>query len=1353
MRVRTDRNRIRKHTGILLSLEERIFSEVQTGGSPSALKKINGEIKDLIEPLIGIARTSREIDYVLQLSMLYIALSCYWHFRFKEKFSISPDSIKVLANLYYKNTSITVVKPSCHYPGFCAARQPTLKVDRNRETEDEPIGITGLTLFRAEIVHCYGETFATCPTQFNLREVDRSESLVYFPLGKKLNEKIECFLKEQSCSNQEERLSTCCMHRATTGAIPKWVFGTLGVETTEFSIDALGLRHWLKDQDLQSVLIGVSDTVRRYKKARKQYKVQRAWTALDGLRRMRPRRRHALETACFSLSKLCGGADITLHLREFFPDQNREKYKTLKKLDQKRSARLVLGIGPRVRGFLIHERYEGGIVGRILKRQSAGADLLKPEWLNREEIKESLETDEHFRTSDSPAEEPEKHYRALMQGTVLNVAVPVVFASRLIGVVNIEWDEDTAPSLDLEGQAAYVRRITPPLVRAVQYLCLIIDFLDDHDNPRLGAWDDAKRDPLFRRQHQLALRHYATNTLRNLKNFDTDGYLDQAIKNVGYQVNFNSDLRVLASIRRANNSNEGRSSLRIFGKPHGIEPDGDPRAQDLWIDEQDSVLLRTQALKVPIFGKIIETEDGFKLEPDALCLELMPQADRPRMEEFPEYLPAHPPGSFPVYEVGVPLVFGHECLGTFDFTLFSAATGPEEIEDVDFRGRHLLTFLDWARFFSFFIAAREDQENSRLRDLLSLEEKEALKHLLEIVALVLFEVPTDFATVKPVIETYLQSLVPLDNGGIQFVPSENPLSPLASETQQGSGIWLGNQYLGLLKLHFKENEVRRKPVFSRISHRSGIVRKIEEQVKNLIEDFHRPVGDLEDREFIDRMKLVAAAVKSDLSGSIAEPWAKNSPTQYIQDVFRLVHRRLEESLRSASINRYGWFLYLSYFSIKESENESRWYFASGKANERWLSMHTKEADDLVKEVLRENTKSKLREILLRSQKEEVVSSWLHSRFDRPLTEKLILEGIFELLGCREIRHPEENLRFPLHQGSPLSLTRRIASRWEDIQAFPDLNRNPFRSERVSGWFFGDESYALIGMPIAFENVCIGILQIFRRRDHLTDLNFFKGEEIDSLKDLKATIEQNLREQLTLIPALEKPGRVADKKSVGELFRAIEEALAENPRRPLVVHAPFSEDRQFLRELRERFLGGRQIDVFSCIDKRWKEGTLKPHDNAVVFLTCPPLAILNPTGREKLEDLRELGLLKDKIAQLTTECSVVLFCNKGDRAATELLPPHQERKTLSYSEDLQDSVGYLLSNVQQELGDSYQLKGLLVRSDQASSYRLKDLLEPEVDYAFDPERQESLAQRLKHIRLSSRQISPFWVSFGHTSSEL
>src|SRR5687767_12949252 len=117
--MKTNRDRYDHRTAHLLSLEERIGQSLASCAS-GAIEAALEEIHSAIESLPSI-RTSKELDHLLQLTMLFITS------RLASQCSeTKAEPYKATISVYYPKHRAISVKPSFYSPGRCSVKHTTI---------------------------------------------------------------------------------------------------------------------------------------------------------------------------------------------------------------------------------------------------------------------------------------------------------------------------------------------------------------------------------------------------------------------------------------------------------------------------------------------------------------------------------------------------------------------------------------------------------------------------------------------------------------------------------------------------------------------------------------------------------------------------------------------------------------------------------------------------------------------------------------------------------------------------------------------------------------------------------------------------------------------------------------------------------------------------------------------------------------------------------------------------------------------------------------------------------------------------------------------------------------------------
>jgi hypothetical protein len=1303
--LRTDRLRINSSTRRLLKLEEQ-FRKVDQAGAREDLADLFQQIYSSIN--LHHIRTSREIDQFLQLSMIYIAARLYFDFRDSE-----ATEFKLSTALYDSRHKLFVVKPSYFFPGRCAIRNTAILLARGEEEErsketrpyESETGLSGLVLASGEVLHCtrlQGKN--RCPIYAPLETP--SSCALSIPLCVDLAGSLDRFRRAKIPASGPG--PHCCDCRASVHGSPHREseassYGVLHIDCNTDELQIRKARKIIADDKIRAVLGLMVNRLAGYQADRAAYSVLRNCTALFELSQHTLDARQAYVALLREISAVCDGADVTLHLRDMFA-----------KPDHDRGVRLIAGYGPRFRGFLVDERYGDGLVGEAM----AGRGQFKSR--NREEMA-SAYTGTH-----------EYSYRLLMPGTDLNAVVPICFHTRVIGAVNIEWDKSQISGMTSEEEDRYLDARRPVLERLAQYFALVIDYFDDQENENLKPKDLTRQFHVRKStSRRRVLAYYVDSSLQQIEAGVKEGkkreqlpwreYLEQILRDiidaVGYFLTFEDKHRILASVRYRAHRSDGDHLDLVYA--HGFDPkDGEELGPGgpIPVGAGQSVLGTCAELGVAVFGSV---EDHLFLRPDRLCKECAPEEDQKILRRPIHYKPA---GHRPVYEVGVPLVFGGDILGTFDFELFSLARNsperggaPEEDGDSPpaLAGHELAAFLEWARAITFCMAYAEDALDSQVLKDFGDRQRSAFHRFQRLCAQIVANVKLPRELLTPIAAEYLRGLIPL--GELELVPAkpesgaESASFGTASPSERVGGdpgefpLWWRGEQLGTIRMSLATGVEPQPSVFpvTSLSTGTGIL------AQRFVAAFYAAAlsaergGELESdaKEFRSALEVVRSAFFEGVEAlkRDAGKLPQLDPYTLIESLFGLLHQALQRllpvggggsTLRPTS--RHGWFLYIA--ECKEDpELDERAVLRSGEPFARWVAMNTQEMKTLVSRVLESQDPEKtLREILRTAGAEEIL------RDAPPAANHSVerLEDLFlEALARRGRDYPDKRR----DQGPSLTAA---TIRQKRVRSDIDLNRSPVRSNRRSEWFFGDKSYSIIGVPILFANRVIGILQIFRRRDAIDDLHFFKNDEIKAVAKLGNLLEAAIAAEVECLPipilraTAVKAGFTPEVIALGE---RVKDRIARQ-QVPLLVSCDFLAENASWHPFLDCYVGpepGRS--TYTTHD------LLKLKTTALEQMDHPPVVcVLYSHTREKPS-----ARLRERLAALTSASAVILFVSHGDEPITyDLLPSSsfERQETDDSAEVLRVAFG-LAEGLDRQDGDEI---GILLR--RSGNWTIERLIE-------------------------------------------
>lgn len=1086
--MRTDRNRWNRFTQKLLDAEKLLEPQE----SPTPETTLNEQLEAIMSEARGYApiQTSNDLDYFLQLSMMLVTA--------KVRSNLAGGSetrFASLCTLYDRRDSVLVLKPCAFEPGRCSVGSSSLLLGSGSRGiglpgDEEKIGLSGKAFRSGRIVHCSDFAKHSCPLQIHPQDL-RSQSALCIPLGRRLDEAIQELLR----SGDSQAASYCCQDVVEIGGgspapwPDDWV-AVLTLESESEILNGAAVRQIVTDPLIRETLSLLSKRLADYFADRPKYEVLRSCTSLFQLSQHELRPRPAYEALLREISELCDGADVTLHFRDLFDSAN-----------VRRCLRLVAGFGRRFRPFLINERYGGGLVGKALQEE-------KIQWLTAAMLREIS------------AKGLSHQYHRLMPGTVLEVAVPIFFKSRAIGVLNVEWDLVALGISNERKQTAYLEPKKPLLTRLAAYLSLIIDYFDDEYNEGL-AYDskqEEERAKYFnsRMARRETMAYYVQRTLdlvdkgqppkaqeaeSSQRSEREHWYLEDIVNAVGYLLAFENSLRILVSVRALRGEGENREL--VLAREHGLRtlPADEARVKPIPLRFGESVLASCATLGVPIFGSVVREGLRERLVPAELCKQFALEQDRAKLEKGMYY---QRPADHPVLEVAIPLVFGPDVIGTFDFEQFSidSKEPAETKQDRPWKGYELVPFLEWARAITFCMMYARDRKGETMRA------PEAYHRFQMLCALIIANVAIQPTMFTPFAQEYFRALLPGINveafphlprreGLAGANPSQKKSPPAASEREANLlPLWHRGRYLGEIRVTVDGNP---KSI--------GANRLVE----RFVSAFYTATFSAESllpsntQDFKNRLRYVEQALgrKAEALSRDASQYEELDAARYVETLFGYLHEALSEGVAPGTrVSRYGWHLYLA------RSLGGRTRLRSGQPRRRWASMKTHEMSLLVDRV-HEGGLPELERILEQADRTDLFRELRNQVVS--LREEELEEIFHEALFSRDYDYPQ---REP-EDGNP-SLTRRVAWSRKPMSVV-DLNRSPFRSPRRTGWFFQDASYSIITLPIVLGEKTIGVLHITRRRRSISDFEFFKKEEIEAAENLCKKFEKILANEVEVIP--------------------------------------------------------------------------------------------------------------------------------------------------------------------------------------------------------------------------------------------
>ena len=208
--VKTHRERHDKLIRILLDFESRLEAEFATGTREtraSLLAELRSELEARQSP-----RTSKELDFVLQLGMMHIT-ACL-----AMEHPADAGAYKTTISIFHPGHLAVLVKPCFYFPGSFSLQHPTIALSAEEGGTlgvNGRIGHTGLSLLRDEILHCSPPAGVSiqqhCPHYISPHSGDDqpSRAALCIPLSRKLNEAVQGFLARSGGQEEPAASSTC----------------------------------------------------------------------------------------------------------------------------------------------------------------------------------------------------------------------------------------------------------------------------------------------------------------------------------------------------------------------------------------------------------------------------------------------------------------------------------------------------------------------------------------------------------------------------------------------------------------------------------------------------------------------------------------------------------------------------------------------------------------------------------------------------------------------------------------------------------------------------------------------------------------------------------------------------------------------------------------------------------------------------------------------------------------------------------------------------------------------------------------------------------------------------------------
>jgi hypothetical protein len=1270
--LKTDRTRYDDLTARLLNLEQQVQELLLGSASHELITQCLDAVWKQIEELPAIL-TSKELDQLLQLVMMYVTA----HLAFQQK-DRGGQPFQSTISIYYQrgNDRTVLVKPCFYGPGRCSIQHPTISIIESREGKlgiAGRIGHTGMSLLHGEVLYCAKPGKDSCGQYIQLQRQSGespSRSALCIPLTPDLGKVIARFLKSAAQGCQVGCETCVCTKEAVRELARKTTLvdslAVLNLESQNGDLTPERAAEILQDQKIRAALEKVASGLDGYRRDRGKYKALRTCTSLFELSQHNLSTRDTYRALLQAISQICDGADVTLHLLD------------MRKLeDESRCIKLVAGVGPNFRGFLVNERYGlgDGMIGTALQNE-------KTDFIVQDEIDQAMEGEG-------------KPFKQLMPRAVLNMTTTLAFHDLHFGVLNIEWDEHCMEGKD---PRSYAQEVQPLIERLASYLATVVDYYEDRAHADLGPEDKKERETSVRREivRRQMMDYHVGGVMEEVDRLPSSGVAEsekarfkKVIDAVGYLIRFDNDLRIMVSLRKLT-KNGGEASLEHL-VDHGARRD---EIHPLALEVGESVLGTCAALGVPLFGQVLDRKF---LQIDPKCLKLLRKDKEGALlnGKIVRYVPCGLPE--PVYEIALPLIFGNKVLGTLDFELFSPTEVGQSKPGMLERFREvfeLRELLDWARAISFCLAYKEDRESWVG---LSPEKRESLSCFQRLCALVIANVRIPEEQADAIAEDYFRELVTFGHAEVQRrVPNPLPVSsatPELPEERRPTVLSFRGRPLGLMRLWPPENGIRHGYTLFPDHNTEGpggrVSKLMAAYYTSTLLAPQPPKGARDLGEILGR-------VRKSLEG---ERWKVFSDPQLhagqvIENLFESLAGALtaelgsfEESKGAVRGARYAWFLYLARYSDATRTSELR----CGAPLARWATADTEDMNRCL-ERIRQHPQENLLEMVRQSGQEEEVAKVLFERCrDGGFDSSTLRHVLTEMLSWKS--YPwryDDSLAYVGKGEEDRSFTRHVAES-QEVQISIDFQMSPHRSPRDSRWFYL-APYSIIGMPVTLGGRTIAVLNLFRRRDNREDFLFFDNEEMEEVEEFRRFLEKEVLEKL--VDVRKMPGNrqdlpLKDLLPRKRLAQELREALKTESERVVTVECYFASDRDAVHSVATEAIPS------GAYKFEWNWPDL---ESGLLAKEVPPVTILSVSTLGKSESFRErLWLAVQKSQRL------ILFCEPGARIeAVSYLPEVVDTLPIEYKESKEEIEDYLLASIskalRRSLGPSQRAAVLFRRGD-------------------------------------------------------
>jgi hypothetical protein len=695
------------------------------------------------------------------------------------------------------------------------------------------------------------------------------------------------------------------------------------------------------------------------------------------------------------------------------------------------------------------------------------------------------------------------------------------------------------------------------------YLSLVIDYFDDIEHlaplPTSRQLTDAQfvsdttREGALRR----VMRYYVGRGMEAAKKLVEETVdsgeaekrcLKDLVDAVGYFLASTHNLRILVSVRRKPaEDNQDVLCQHVSHWLEGIDEYEGYRERDIPIVDGGSVLATCAYRGVPLFGAV---KDG-KLHLNPLCRELFRDSDQANRLLTVRYSPA---GPNPRHEVGVPLIFGKKMLGTFDFEQFEQE--PTKDSPLNLERRALCSHLEWGRAISFLIAYLEDARATPDT------RPPAFRSFQLLCAQLIAEVPIQDKQFMAIATDAFAEIVPVKNASLeQTLPVANDkciqnrlIAPLRFRGPGDHGLsWEWDDSSNAL-LQSKSESEPGKTVTAMMTSYHALIQSLRPQ-------------DPGDTKFLTAIKRIIDALPLE-ENKIIEKAA--DAAQSALKIFSFLHKSLFAYLPDSAWEatpstprRYAWFLHVS--CLDPTTGREAWVCNpdSDHPAERLAYCHTEEMEEILRQtngIAKDDVVANLSQILEERARESGLQSFNRQAFEKVIdairTELPSDPDRDALIGALTARlsRPKSDVDESGEGKEALGFTLSVAKAGHPI-VVPEINLSPNRSERDYGWFW-KYTYTVIGIPFMLNAKCVAVLNIFRRRESSSDMNFFRIEERDKAQELAREINA-LFERLLVVEPFDRLSDETLRSGLSSLSCDLNARAINEEKKLIVIQSPFA----------------------------------------------------------------------------------------------------------------------------------------------------------------------------------------------------